>query len=303
MTRIRFEDLPSKNTPINADSLNKLNNVVISSSEPTTGEEVWIKKGNNLIDLSLFETKTVNDVTFANNGNGTITINGTANGAFGISFIKLFLKAGNYSFNSNSNENMYLYDYNTNTNILSSGGNATFNQDYNNVGLDMYIEQGTVFSNVLVSPMLNMGSQLPFEKYIDKKIYVQNDNGVYEEFSKEEDTGWVDMTSYINGGFAARDGAHPMARRIGNKVYWKGAVYCTSNYYGSLVVPIMSNLPIWCVPPNEISGGSIQYDKGTPYMIFIDANRNINVYSQSEIVATSMYNGYALSNIGGYLVD
>ena len=44
MTRIRFENAPSTNTPINADNLNKLNNVVISSSEPTTGEEVWLKK-------------------------------------------------------------------------------------------------------------------------------------------------------------------------------------------------------------------------------------------------------------------
>ena len=44
MTRIRFEDLPSTNTPRNAENLNKLNNVVISSTEPTTGEEVWIQK-------------------------------------------------------------------------------------------------------------------------------------------------------------------------------------------------------------------------------------------------------------------
>ena len=46
MTRIRFENAPSTNTPINADNLNKLNNVVISSSEPTTGEEVWFKKND-----------------------------------------------------------------------------------------------------------------------------------------------------------------------------------------------------------------------------------------------------------------
>lgn len=46
MTRIRFENAPSTNTPINAGNLNKLNNVVISSSEPTTGEEVWFKKND-----------------------------------------------------------------------------------------------------------------------------------------------------------------------------------------------------------------------------------------------------------------
>lgn len=49
MTRIRFEDLPSTNTPRNAENLNKLNNVVISPTEPTTGEEVWIDNTNKKI--------------------------------------------------------------------------------------------------------------------------------------------------------------------------------------------------------------------------------------------------------------
>lgn len=49
MTRIRFEDLPSTNTPRNAENLNKLNNVVISPTTPTTGEEVWIDNTNKKI--------------------------------------------------------------------------------------------------------------------------------------------------------------------------------------------------------------------------------------------------------------
>lgn len=52
MTRIRFEDLPSTNTPRNAENLNKLNNVVISSTEPTTGEEIWLEKGKNLFNIN-----------------------------------------------------------------------------------------------------------------------------------------------------------------------------------------------------------------------------------------------------------
>ena len=35
--------------------LDKLNNVVISPTEPTTGEEVWIKKGKNLFNKSNFD--------------------------------------------------------------------------------------------------------------------------------------------------------------------------------------------------------------------------------------------------------
>ena len=49
MTRIKFENSPSTNTPINAENLNKLNNVIVSSKEPTTGEEVWIDNVNKKI--------------------------------------------------------------------------------------------------------------------------------------------------------------------------------------------------------------------------------------------------------------
>lgn len=45
MSRIRFEDT----TPINKGNLDKLNNVVISSTTPTTGEEVWIDNTNKKI--------------------------------------------------------------------------------------------------------------------------------------------------------------------------------------------------------------------------------------------------------------
>ena len=48
MTRIKFENSPSTKTPINAKNLDKLNNVVISTTEPTTGEEVWIQASDNL---------------------------------------------------------------------------------------------------------------------------------------------------------------------------------------------------------------------------------------------------------------
>lgn len=126
------------------------------------------------------------------------------------------------------------------------------------------------------------------------------EEGIYQ--AHENDTGWVDMSGYINEGFAARDDAPPMARKISNKVYWKGAVYCTQNQPHK-VVDVMLNLPEWCVTAYEYGGGSIQYDIGTPYMIFIESNRSIKVYSQGDIVSTEKYSGYSLTNISGYLID
>ena len=47
-----FEDLPSTNTPINAENLNQIKDklVVVSSTEPTgdNREKVWTQKGKNL---------------------------------------------------------------------------------------------------------------------------------------------------------------------------------------------------------------------------------------------------------------
>ena len=75
MTRIRFEDLPSTNTPRNAENLNKLNNVVISSTEPTTGEEVWIdninKKFYTKNDNGVYEEFDNSIVASGSNENGS----------------------------------------------------------------------------------------------------------------------------------------------------------------------------------------------------------------------------------------
>lgn len=78
MTRIRFEDLPSTNTPRNAENLNKLNNVVISPTEPITGEEVWIDNVNKKI-----YTKNDNGVyeEFYKN-NGIVESGSNANGNY-----------------------------------------------------------------------------------------------------------------------------------------------------------------------------------------------------------------------------
>ena len=77
MTRIRFEDLPSRNTPRNATNFNKLNNVVISSTEPNTGEEVWVQKGKNIINLFDCSISNISSIDIINNAN---SITGTSTG-------------------------------------------------------------------------------------------------------------------------------------------------------------------------------------------------------------------------------
>ena len=163
MSRIRFEGT----TPINKGNLNKLNNVIISSTEPTTGEEVWIQKGKNLLS-GIIEGYTLD-------GNGGTTV---YNGAYITNFIEV---QPNTSYISSGFTNTYKEWYdenfskinNTTDNPAISPSNAKYLR-MNGTGLtdNLQIEQGSTATS--------------YEPYIDKKIHTKNDNGVYEEFYDEE---------------------------------------------------------------------------------------------------------------------
>lgn len=166
MTRIRFEDLPSTNTPRNAENLNKLNNVVISSTEPITGEEVWIQKGKNLLS-GIIEGYTLD-------GNGGIT---AYNGAYITKFIEV---QPNTSYVASGFSNQYKEWYDENfakiSNVTDNPAISPSNAKYlrmngtGNIG-NIQIEQGSTATS--------------YEPYIDKKIHTKNDNDVYEEFYDE----------------------------------------------------------------------------------------------------------------------
>ena len=182
MTRIRFEDLPSTNTPRNAENLNKLNNVVISSTKPTTGEEVWIQKGKNLLSAPYTEENKVTH-TASRDDHGIYTP------------YKCYLEAGQtytMSFESDSNDDnveMFLIGPGSGNNFQCDGtvkqrtftinvaGYYTLRYDVNPLGAthsfwNFQVESGS--------------KKTVFEPYIEKKIYTKNDNGVYEEFYNEE---------------------------------------------------------------------------------------------------------------------
>jgi hypothetical protein len=179
MTRIRFEDLPSRNTPRNAENLNKLNNVVISPTEPTTGEEVWLKKSNNLLNVgSSFVVNTSRDIympleagTYTLYVGSTTTTSPSATCHIGF---------------TNATGGKFLIKY------LEKGSNKkiTFTLDQDAVQLTIwsgdYWNQSKDYSTTFNNLMLVKGDvELPYGAYVDKKIYVKNDNGVYDKFYDE----------------------------------------------------------------------------------------------------------------------
>lgn len=174
MSRIRFEDT----TPINKSNLDKLNNVVISPSEPTTGEEVWIQKGKNLFNInSIAINTTLYDTgecatSSVTNTSDFIPVKAGQQYTFSYEYETL-LSTNNRAYNFYDKNKVFLsnYSYNTSEKIA----NLTPTQDG-------YVR--IAYDKNCYNMQFEKGSKTPYEPFI-RKIHTKNDNGIYEEFYNE----------------------------------------------------------------------------------------------------------------------
>jgi hypothetical protein len=173
MTRIRFEDLPSTNTPRNAENLNKLNNVVISPTEPTTGEEVWIKRGKNLFNPNT-------DIEFTDGyrdwyGKGAKIDDDSKFG------LKIQVEP-NKTYVTNSDipymEYHNLCFFNSKMVFISSDA-------YNTNDKTFTTPENCAYVTIALPKTYTWFELEEGSTYTSKKIYTKNDNGVYEELYKK----------------------------------------------------------------------------------------------------------------------
>ena len=120
-----------------------------------------------------------------------------------------------------------------------------------------------------------------------------------------DDTGWVDLSSYVNtANFAIRsDSAQfkPMARRIGKVVFWKGAIYCHTTLnqeQGTL----LTNIPQQFMPNREVAGCGNHYNLNRIFSIWTEG-RDIKVNEGYSVPSTNFWQGYSLSCLGPYTID
>ena len=155
--------------------LNK-RNVIVSSEEPTTGEEVWIEKSANLFDKNgIIKNTSVDYRTGGTYGD---------NDSFTTNYIPVESEK-TYKFNgfSSAAGSTWGAFYDNNKNYISRIDLKSFQKNVfisdSNVG---YIRLGilnTYMDNFIIREANN-------------KIHTKIDNG-YEEFYNEEDTGWVPL--------------------------------------------------------------------------------------------------------------
>lgn len=189
MSRIYFEDLPSRNTPRIAENLNKLNNVIISSTEQTTGEEVWFQKGKNLFDknnmtIADWQIGSSTHTIFANSSEKSIIIKVKPDTTYTISKLQTNrFRYGEYPTIPAVGDTLNNYKTSSNGTTITATTLSTTNYIIVNI---INISESYDLQSTLDSIQIEVGSSATsYEPYIDKKIYTKNDNGVYEEFYQE----------------------------------------------------------------------------------------------------------------------
>ena len=317
--KVTAEDMNEIKNVVNshADDIDELNApekwVSVGTTAPTDGRRVWFENSRNLIE-PLMATATLNGVTCTNNGDGSFTLNGTAtaNTAFrinqsvynGTDNLKSY--NGTYTLSCNELENgldLRVMQNSTWISVLvmmDSNTPVTGSINTDNCFTYINVANNKSVNNLTIRPMLQKGSVATgFETYVNPSINVDGEKWI----DKVNDTGWIDITNYINtSNFAVRTTDAIKARRIGNIVYLKGEIYCKtalSSHNGN----IMNGIPSIFRPTTQYSRCGVKYDLGVPYNIFIATNGNITVSESQNISVTPDYKGYQLTNLSGYLVD
>ena len=161
-----------------ADRPQELNITVFGD---TTGLEVR-SYGKNLISYPFVgTTKTENGITFTDNGDGTITVNGTATAQY-VSFILrhyLPLEDGvTYEF-SGCNDKLILGYTNANGESAWARGPIKWSKDYTVSLVYIQVNNGETYNNVVWSPMIRRANTSDqFEPYIGQAAAINEDGRV-----------------------------------------------------------------------------------------------------------------------------
>ena len=186
-------------TPINETNLNKIenelqtleqDNIIVSSTEPVSDKrKVWIQKGKNLFNKNNVIPGFLNvEGNVASPSYNEVSSNfiPITKGQPYITFLQDYtIPSGGQIwlaiclYDENKNFITRYADYNIDSISINSTqtANACYVRvsfRYNDNNIKCQLEQGTVASN--------------YEAYIDKKIYIKNDNNVYEKFYNENYT-------------------------------------------------------------------------------------------------------------------
>lgn len=159
---------------------------------PITGRELTVSAcGKNLLKyLYVNTTKTINGITFTDNGDGTITANGTATDmvSFAVIWKNLHIPKGTYTISGcpkggNVNTGFFIVCGTDSIRFAADTGNGgTFDieNDINDFTFSLRINSGVTVSNLIFRPQLEIGSTAtPYEPYHGAEYTITPDSNPY----------------------------------------------------------------------------------------------------------------------------
>lgn len=156
-----------KNTFSNAIKGNVSGKIVAMDDVSPVEHKVPVKlRSKNLIPYPYYDTtKTEKGVTFTDNGDGTITLNGTATGNSRFDFLRgsnAYFPNGTYTLSgiSGGSETKYYIQMFSGSNFYDSlsSGSMTVVTDGNLTMITLYVKTGATFNNLVIKPQLEVGT-------------------------------------------------------------------------------------------------------------------------------------------------
>lgn len=186
----------------------RVEEVAVSSTEPTTGEEVWIKKSQNLFENNM--------VYSTGNGvfeNGVFTQTSADTSPYFDFKILGFDQHWDYTILAfaqrvhTPQKVHFVFSIPTNIEVISFGLNGSAMDSTvsfvthslpKNTTLSLSFEVTNLVQGAVSWESVQIESgetATDYEPYLDKKIFVKNNNGVYEEFYSQSNIGDIHITS------------------------------------------------------------------------------------------------------------
>lgn len=222
----------------------------VQDGTPTPESPVEIQSVGDLTKNLLsypynFTTRTKNGLTFTDNGDGSIKINGTATNRTGFVFrnqiIDIIDKTKAYVLSGGKDSNVYLqidfYNGTTWKNLVDTGNDGKaiidftkINFDYTRVAVGLVVKANTVCDNITIRPQLELGeTATEYEPYGYKIPIVNSGKNLLDIPSEYTWTAFVRKSTHIPTGqyvlswtssIPGGDISPVIRFKKNNKIYW-----------------------------------------------------------------------------------